>query len=59
MVTEASPGAVVPTGASIRTVNLRFVTKYIKSKMTTKRDSHHVNFIKICLHDCANLHGKE
>ena len=50
--------AMVPNGASIRTMNLRFVTQYIKSKMTRKRDSFQVNFIKICLHECATLHVK-
>ena len=48
--------------ASVRTMelgNLRFVTWYIKSKMTRKRDSPQADFIEICFHECVKLHAKE
>ena len=43
----------------IGTMNLRFVTQYIQSKMTRKCDSPQVDFTKICLHEYANVLMKE
>ena len=56
----SSPQAMVPNGAFIRAMNLRFLTQYIQRKLKRKRDSSHAYFIKICLHEYAqHAHDRE